>query len=152
VFIEPHLRPPRSPSDSSKVFPSKAATLSLKLCYHKSFSCNTYGSLRKCVANKRLTVWLSPLDATLTKNTGWGPSASGGFQLPSSLATTLKFFLFIFLRTLLHSRKSQLFYFQAIPHSLPKTTRGGGIPQPVFLTSLPPYSAHPPGGAHSSVN
>src|SRR5713226_3262131 len=24
------------------------------------------------VANKRLTVWLNPLDATLTKNRGWG--------------------------------------------------------------------------------
>jgi len=26
----------------------------------------------------------------------------------------------------LHSRKTQLFYFQSIPHSLPQTTRGGG--------------------------
>jgi hypothetical protein len=28
----------------------------------------------------------------------------------------------------LHSAKTQLFSFQAIPHSLPKTTRGGGYP------------------------
>jgi hypothetical protein len=28
----------------------------------------------------------------------------------------------------LHSSKTQLFSFQAIPHSLPKTTRGGGTP------------------------
>ena len=35
-------------------------------------------------------------------------------------------FPFTFLRTLLHSRKTQLFYFQAIPHSLQKTTGGGG--------------------------
>jgi hypothetical protein len=35
-------------------------------------------------------------------------------------------FLFMFLRTLLHSRETQLFCFQAFPHSLPKTTRGGG--------------------------
>ncbi len=34
-------------------------------------------------------------------------------------------FLFTFLHTLLHSSKSQLFCFQSIPHSLPKTTRGG---------------------------
>jgi hypothetical protein len=90
------------------------------------------------VANKRLTFWPNPLDATLTKNKGRGLSASGSLQLPSLLATTLKFFPFIFLRTLLHSRKSQLFYFQALPHSLPKITRGGGTPRLVFLTSLPP--------------
>ncbi len=36
-------------------------------------------------------------------------------------------FLFILLRTLLHSRKCQLFSFQAIPHSLPKTP-GVGVP------------------------
>src|SRR6266436_5974646 len=30
-------------------------------------------------------------------------------------------FLFTFFRTFLHSRKTQLFYFQAIPHSLHKT-------------------------------
>jgi hypothetical protein len=28
----------------------------------------------------------------------------------------------------LHSAKTQLFSFQAFPHSLPKTTRGGGTP------------------------
>jgi len=39
----------------------------------KSFSCNTYGLLAN-VANKRLTVSLSPLDATLTKNKGGGVS------------------------------------------------------------------------------
>src|SRR6266851_9280267 len=37
-------------------------------------------------------------------------------------------FLLIFLRTLLHSPKTQPLCFQAFPHSLPKTTRGGGTP------------------------
>src|SRR6267143_1233039 len=37
----------------------------------KSFTCNTYG-LPASVANKRLTACLSPLSATLTKNTGGG--------------------------------------------------------------------------------
>ena len=37
-------------------------------------------------------------------------------------------FLFRFLRTLLHLPKSQLLYFQALAHSLRKTTRGGGTP------------------------
>jgi hypothetical protein len=35
-------------------------------------------------------------------------------------------FPFKLLRTFLHSRKSQLLSFQSIPHSLRKTTRGGG--------------------------
>jgi hypothetical protein len=35
-------------------------------------------------------------------------------------------FIFKLLRTLLHSPKSQLFYFQAIPHSWYKTPGGGG--------------------------
>src|SRR5882762_1418166 len=37
----------------------------------KSFTCNTYGPPAS-VANKRLTACLSPLVATLTKNTGVG--------------------------------------------------------------------------------
>ena len=36
--------------------------------------------------------------------------------------------LFMFLRTLLHIRKVQVFSFQSLPHSLRKTTRGGGGP------------------------
>ncbi len=35
-------------------------------------------------------------------------------------------FVLIFFRTLLHSRKTQLFYFHAIPNSLRKTPGGGG--------------------------
>jgi hypothetical protein len=52
-------------------------------------------------ANKRLSLWLTRLDATLTRNIGGGVH----FLLPqifyASLATRLKFFPFIFLRTLL---------------------------------------------------
>ena len=43
------------------------------------------------------------------------------------------------LRTLLHLRKTQLLYFLSIPHSLRKTTRGGGgasLKQKLF--SFPP--------------
>src|SRR5260370_7190095 len=40
---------------------------------HKSFRCNTYGS-PVTVANKRLTAWLSPLYATLTKTPHDAPS------------------------------------------------------------------------------
>jgi len=35
----------------------------------------TLMELHASVANKRLTVWLNPLDATLTKNGGWGGPA-----------------------------------------------------------------------------
>src|SRR5258706_10675915 len=35
-------------------------------------------------------------------------------------------FVFTLLRTLLHSSRTQPIYFQALPHSLPKNTRGGG--------------------------
>ena len=41
-------------------------------------------------------------------------------------------FLFKLLRTLLRSRETQLFSFQSFPHSLRKTTRGGGC---LWLTS-----------------
>src|SRR5207302_2395382 len=74
---------------------------------------------------------VSPLLATLTKTAGvyTNNSRSGSNRLQqrrgalhSSLAltTVFKFFLFTPLRTLLHSPKTQLFYFQPIPHSLPK--------------------------------
>jgi hypothetical protein len=46
-------------------------------------------------------------------------------------------FPFTFLRTLLHSCKAQPFSFQAFPHSLPKTTRGGGTP--LGLRQSPAY-------------
>ncbi len=40
--------------------------------------------------------------------------------------------LFIFFHTLLHPTKTQLVCFQMFPHSLPKTTRGGGYPPANF--------------------
>src|SRR5437016_2366396 len=40
--------------------------------FSKSFICNIYAPLRKRVANKRLTRSLNPLDATFTRNRGWG--------------------------------------------------------------------------------
>src|SRR5260370_36098070 len=39
-------------------------------------------------------------------------------------------FLFIFLRTLVHTQKTHLFCFQPLPHSLSKNTRGGGTSVP----------------------
>jgi hypothetical protein len=53
------------------------------------------------------------------------PDASSG---PADMPTFLRSipFIFIFLCTLLHAQKTQLFCFQAIPHSLRKTPGGGG--------------------------
>ena len=72
----------------------------------------------------------TPLFATLTKTAGvyTNNSHSGTHFAAPAPAITLKFFLFTFLRTLLHSPKTQLFYFQAIPHSLAKTPGGRGTP------------------------
>ena len=55
----------------------------------KSFSCNTYQSLRKSTANKRLTVLLNLLDATLTKNIG------GGVQLLLTRISKISAWLFL---------------------------------------------------------
>ncbi len=83
----------------------------------------------------------TPLESALTKNR---PVGEGPHLVPEpathhlSLAAILKFFLFTLLRTLLRSPKTQPFSFQALPHSLPKTTRGGGrgaSAQPAFLSS-----------------
>src|SRR6266851_3826947 len=71
----------------------------------------------------------------------WGECTPLTFG-PSHVSTRFRLipFLFTFLRTLLHSGKAQPFYFQSIPHSLPKTTRGGGTP----LLSAIPYRTVPP--------
>ena len=95
----------------------------------KSFSCNTYASPAS-VANKRLTARLTSLDATLTKNMGRGlvPILELATR-HSSLATTLKSFMFIFLRTLLHffalTQNSTLF-FSSDSALFVQNTRGGG--------------------------
>jgi hypothetical protein len=107
---------------------------------------------------------VSLLLATLTKTAGFYTNNSHSGTRSSSLTTVLKFFLFKLLRTLLRSPKTQLFSFQAIPNSFPKTTRGGGYPlhgkdrsrgtiaggfisslHPCFITSLAPTSKN--GGA-----
>src|ERR1700674_2891210 len=52
-------------------------------------------------------------------------------------------FLFTLLRTLLHSPKTQLLCFHAIPHSLPKTPGGGGTASRALRASRStPFSPH----------
>src|SRR5882724_5829293 len=47
-----HARPPGSPSNSSKIFPSPTVTFSPTANSHKSFSRNTYGPPRKYCKQK----------------------------------------------------------------------------------------------------
>src|SRR5216683_2122475 len=63
----------------------------------------------------------SPVFATLTRTDGvYTNNSQLGTNL-LSLATGFKFFIFIFFRTLLHSRKDQFFSFHTLPDSLHKT-------------------------------
>jgi len=109
-----HLSPSRSRPHLAPLT-SLAATLMdspANYCKHKAygrtkpFRCNTYTKL------------------------GGGYSCQFWKGLRGSATRTrflFKFFLFTLLRTLLRSPKAQLFYFQSIPHSWPKTTRVGGL-------------------------
>src|SRR5437660_8176491 len=54
-----------------------------------------------------------------------------------------KFFLFTFLRTLLCSRRNQLFCFQSLPDSLPQNTRGGVWRQGSLFAGKPRYDTFP---------
>jgi hypothetical protein len=143
----PRPLPPNSDISHAALSPCSAIPVSLlesaladKHRVLPVFSCNRpHLSSLECalvshlisVDSKQLTGTLNPLDATLTKNTGvphssqisFSPPASG----PSDLFRTIPC-LFTLLRTLLRAAKTQLLSFQAIPHSLPKTTRGGRIP------------------------
>jgi len=108
-----HFSPPLSRRQLTPLTSLAATLMSLprKCCKHKtygkakSFRCNTYKNpgVRECPRKS------------------WKTCASW----PRGVAFLLKFFPFTLLRTLLHSPKTQLFCFQAIPHSLRKTTGGG---------------------------
>jgi hypothetical protein len=66
---------------------------------------------------------------TLSKNSRMAPPSWSIFGVAGHWRRLWPIlFLFKPLRTLLHLPKAQLLYFQAIAHSLPKTTRGGGTP------------------------
>jgi hypothetical protein len=51
-------------------------------------------------------------------------------------------FFFKHVLTLLHSREIQLISFQAVPHSLSKTTRGGGCPSDFAVQSKDACATH----------
>jgi len=117
-------------------------------CFN-SFSCNTYGSPRKCCKQKIYGL-AKPFRCNIYKNTGGGSRlwltrfpmrksvlrsmatkdlSSHPLRIHSDensfFAQVLSFHIVAhsFART-----GTQLFYFQAVPHSLPKNTGGRGYP------------------------
>jgi len=78
---------------------------------------------------------VGPAFATFAKTPGvWGHSSHFG-KVCAVTGTRTRFYSSSFFShscalfcAFLHSRKTQLFYFQTIPHSLPKTPGGGGTP------------------------
>jgi hypothetical protein len=73
VYRERHPRQPVSPSETFEISRSYAVTL-FAAAHPVSPLAATLMELRTSVANKTLTVILTPLDATLTKNRGEGCS------------------------------------------------------------------------------
>ena len=85
------------------------------------FVCHSYENGRGVYQQFPFWNKLIPSKARSPRHSGFAESA-----LHSPRSFLLKCFLFILLRTLLQSRKTQPFSFQSFPHSSSKTTRGGG--------------------------
>jgi len=129
-----HASPPCGPSNSYKLFASLAVAFSPTAPSPNPFSCNTYGLPRKCCKQKTYDRPKPFRCNTYKKQGGGGPSTPKPATCHTALSNGLKSFLFRFLRTLLHSPKTQPFYFQAIPHSCQKPP-GWGESVLSFLSS-----------------
>ncbi len=143
----------------------------------KSCVCHSYENCRVCTNNSHSgTMRCAPANLPLNQLAWWCLPRPGWGVKSFFLASTLNLrllnfrllrpiaFLFTFLRTLLHSPKTQLFSFQSIPHSLPKTTGVGGAWTPLTfqhsgigtpentsrIYSLLPYLPTSPLRGHSS--
>jgi hypothetical protein len=150
-------RPPGSPSNSSKIFPSKTVTFSPTPRPHNPFSCNTYESPRKCCKQKSYGMANSFRCNTYRKH-GGGGHASRRFNIPPfSCAVCAPFAArfsyrdipnvsagrFFDLSPFFSSSSAlfcppgalQSFYNQFVPHSF---HRNGGVPHP-----LPSVTGHP---------
>ncbi len=78
---------PGIPSDSSKIFPSRTAAFSPILRLHKSFSCNTYGSPRKCCKQKTYVLSKSFRCNTYKKQGGTSLQAKSRSLFRQALST-----------------------------------------------------------------
>ena len=97
----------------------------------KSFSCNTYGSPRKCCKQKTYGQ-AKPFRCNTYKKQGWRSSSWELATRHSSVAIGLKSFLFTFLRTLLHffaSAENSTRFFSIDYALLAQNTRGMGYSQ-----------------------
>ena len=93
----------------------------------------TFMNVPVSVANKRLTGWLNPLDATLTKNRGWGAVR---LRAKCSAQRLRKFRQLLSFQPIVNSfapTKITNLFFSVISKLFAKNNRGGGIP----LVSLP---------------
>ncbi len=112
-------------NSSSLRFPlpqGKSSTPCTMLVQYKPFGINT------CKSGSKQTTLSTFRINTYEKHRGEGavdsaPSLQHS-NVPRFTDSSIYPFLFTFLRTLLHSRKTQLFSFQVIPHSLAKTPGG----------------------------
>ena len=71
IFANPHPLNPAVSTFYKNVGGRALSAPNLPSCFN-FFSCNIYGPCPANVANKRLMLQLSSLDATLTKKAGWG--------------------------------------------------------------------------------
>jgi hypothetical protein len=135
----------------SEPLPYIVTSLGPDFLFPKSFSCNIYGFPRKCCKQKTY-VTAKTFRCNIYKKQGWGVSfplwnsphsvhfpffsytygnpilQPVSFSIKRSTSNDLQTYPFSF-HTLAHSlarSKTQLIYFQAIAHSLPQNTRGGG--------------------------
>src|SRR6266852_8399012 len=76
--LPPQFLTPRSPSPPAPIKDHDPVGTPSRLLATDALSplAATFMDLPASVANKRLTSWLSSLDATLTKNRGWGQSGA----------------------------------------------------------------------------
>src|SRR5260370_1443600 len=100
---------------------SALRTLSFSVS-RKSCICHSYENCRVCTNNSHSGTRHAPFPAPASKLQG----------LTSVFSHSCALFC-----TFLHSSKTQLFCFQAIPHSLPKTTRGGDTPNVPTSVAIP---------------
>jgi hypothetical protein len=84
----------------------------------------------KCFSHNSFVLKTIHFDGGVYPSTGPAPRPSSP-RLPITYSLSSIPFFFKLLRTLLHSSKTQLFSFQAIPHSFTKTP-GVGYPQILF--------------------
>ena len=136
-----HARPPRGPSNPFSIFARHSATVLRTLSFsvsRKPFVCHSYENCRVCTNNsqsgtpraragERGPAEILPSSTSVPVNSVFSvdsvliPACPRSPRFTDHCPLSPIPFLFILLRTLLHSAKSQLLCFHGIPDSLHKT-------------------------------